>query len=244
MSASSSANTAAQRIAAQKEANADHDAHQPVSVATSWRFGMVPVSVMHRPDLAPLSRYLFAILATYAGGDGAAFPTLATLATASGLSRSTVAEHLNKLEAAGVITRTRRLAPSGADRSTLITLLETAGGGSGSRTPVGSGSRTGEGPGAGPGESGSRTPVGSGSRTHNRRTEEQNAADPGATQAPPPPAHAALASVDTRICSACHVLHSHGESCETSARRHRDAPHAAARGLNAVRAAMRERAEA
>ncbi len=62
------------------------------------------------------------VLASYANGDGTAWPGLRTVAAKGGVSRSTVIRALDDLEAAGWIDRQRRYGEGGEARSTLYTV--------------------------------------------------------------------------------------------------------------------------
>ena len=99
-------------------------ADERLAVRRTGRFGIVQAAVVTRPELSPNARLVYVGLTLYAGGTGQAWPSPTTLATQLGLGRSTVYRALDELEAAGIIIRDRRTTGAGADRPTLVTIVD------------------------------------------------------------------------------------------------------------------------
>ena len=102
----------------------------PLAVRRTGRFGIVQAAVVWGTDLSPNARLTYTGLVLFAGGTGQAWPSATTLAAGLGLARSSVYKALDELEAAGVIRRERRTSEAGADRPTLVTILDERGDGS------------------------------------------------------------------------------------------------------------------
>ena len=208
------------------------DLGEGVGVVRSWRFGMIMADVMYDGELKPLTRYVYAILTTYAGADRSVWPSRSRIATDSGLSLTTVRGALDELEAAGIIVRERRTGPSGVDRTSMIQLVD-APEGRGRHTPPRRGRHTPpEGAPHDRGGGATRPLVGGATRPQNIREENIRA---GAREEP-----VDLGLVTDTICLDCRCLHSGGETCKQAADRRAQAAFVARDGIAAVREQLRK----
>lgn len=95
----------------------------PVKVSRPGRrFAMVYADTLHTEGLSAMARLVYVELALHADTDRDAWPSPARMATNLAVARSTIYAALAELEAAGIITRTARTTPAGADAPTLITI--------------------------------------------------------------------------------------------------------------------------
>ncbi|MFI7415251.1 helix-turn-helix domain-containing protein [Streptomyces sp. NPDC049627] len=69
-------------------------------------------------DISPTERLVLVLLARDAGPEGIAFPALNHLATAANISPSTASRSLRRLEALGLVERTRSFTTTGASAAT------------------------------------------------------------------------------------------------------------------------------
>jgi Helix-turn-helix domain len=88
-----------------------------------FRFGIVQAAWFANPALRAEEIAVLAALAVYADPRGFCWPSQSTLARALGRSRSWVIKVLNRLQAAGVIERTRRTGADGGMRTCLYRLI-------------------------------------------------------------------------------------------------------------------------
>lgn len=95
-----------------------------LAVRRTGRYGIVDADTFTMPGLSPNARLVYVALTLYAGRTGEAWPSPGTLAEQVGIHRATVYRALDELEAAGVINRRRRTTTNGADRPTLVTILD------------------------------------------------------------------------------------------------------------------------
>ncbi|MEQ8720986.1 MAG: helix-turn-helix domain-containing protein [Sandaracinaceae bacterium] len=91
-------------------------------MAVAWiqagaRFGMVPRAALEDAELSLGARLLFAYLATFADGEGAAFPGISTLAAGLGVTERSVRRYSEELAARGVLTRIK---PGGEERAGFV----------------------------------------------------------------------------------------------------------------------------
>lgn len=87
------------------------------------RYGRVPRALLRDPNLSAQAVRLYGILDDYAGADGQAFPSRATLASPIG-STAAVDRAKRELEDGGWLIRSQRRRPDGGQTSTLFTLTD------------------------------------------------------------------------------------------------------------------------
>ena len=72
------------------------------------KFGVVDTEVTQDPNLSLRAKGLYALLCTYADKDRRCFPSIATLAELSGVTRRTIERTLTELEEKTYVTRNGR----------------------------------------------------------------------------------------------------------------------------------------
>lgn len=128
-----------------------------IAVETSWRFAMVPESVLWHPDLSAVDVRVYASLSRFGNGSGERRPSRATLAGRCAVSKQTIDRSLRKLVKVGAVAikRNKVTSPDGtvSNRASTYTLLDlappvappgTVGGTRGSTTGEATPSTTGE----------------------------------------------------------------------------------------------------
>lgn len=86
------------------------------------RYGRTPRELLRDPNMSDRAVRLYALLDDYAGVDGRAFPSRATLASACGCSVPSIARDLAQLVKTGWIVATQRFDATGRQTSTLYAL--------------------------------------------------------------------------------------------------------------------------
>jgi hypothetical protein len=177
-------------------------------------------------NLDPTARLILIVLAEHAGADDAvAWPSRTRIAKVAGVSVDTVDRRLTELAAAGLIREATAdevpaawaaWRPDRRPKAYRITGPQFA-------APY---TATG--------------PQSVAARTNEPGRTNARAREAAPSGAPAGPRADTLGTVPSRVCADCHVLHLGDQTCKDSAHRRTRAPEAAAVGLAAVRAAIRQ----